>query len=107
VASRLMPAPMRLHVAAVYAFARLADDIADEGTATPDLRHARLDEWTTRLHAAVADAAVSPATSALDAATLAMAPAVMRAAAHTIAVADLPLDLFDDLVSAFRQDITV
>ena len=31
VASRLLPAPMRPHVAAVYAFARVADDIADEG----------------------------------------------------------------------------
>ena len=31
VASRLLPAPMRPHVAAVYAFARIADDIADEG----------------------------------------------------------------------------
>ena len=33
VASRLLPAAMRPHVAAVYAFARIADDIADEGTA--------------------------------------------------------------------------
>ena len=33
VASRLLPAPMRPHVAAVYAFARVADDLADEGTA--------------------------------------------------------------------------
>ena len=32
VASRLLPRPMRPHVAAVYAFARIADDIADEGT---------------------------------------------------------------------------
>ena len=34
VASRLLPAPMRPHVAAVYAFARGADDIADEGVAS-------------------------------------------------------------------------
>ena len=32
VASRLLPAAMRPHVAAVYAFARAADDFADEGT---------------------------------------------------------------------------
>ena len=32
VASRLLPPAMRPHVAAVYAFARIADDIADEGT---------------------------------------------------------------------------
>ncbi len=33
VASRLLPAATRPHVAAVYAFARVADDIADEGAA--------------------------------------------------------------------------
>jgi alkylation response protein AidB-like acyl-CoA dehydrogenase len=38
VASRLLPAPMRPHVAAVYAFARVADDIADEGTDAPEQR---------------------------------------------------------------------
>ena len=32
VASWLVPAAMRPHVAAVYAFARIADDFADEGT---------------------------------------------------------------------------
>jgi phytoene/squalene synthetase len=32
VASRLLPAAMRPHVAALYAFARIADDLADEGT---------------------------------------------------------------------------
>ena len=31
VASRLLPAAMRPHVAALYAFARTADDMADEG----------------------------------------------------------------------------
>ncbi|MFP5368760.1 MAG: squalene/phytoene synthase family protein, partial [Actinomycetes bacterium] len=31
VASWLLPAAMRPHVAAVYAFARVADDVADEG----------------------------------------------------------------------------
>ena len=31
VASRLLPAAMRPHVAAIYAFARRADDFADEG----------------------------------------------------------------------------
>jgi hypothetical protein len=35
VASRLLPAAMRPHVAALYAFARVADDIADEGEAPP------------------------------------------------------------------------
>src|SRR5213076_3291342 len=53
VASRLLPAPMRPHIAAVYAFARIADDIADEGTAPAAERLARLDAWQRRLHAAL------------------------------------------------------
>ena len=51
VASRLLPAAMRPHVAAVYAFARVADDIADEGRAPAAERQARLDAWQQRLHA--------------------------------------------------------
>ena len=42
VASRLLPASMRPHVAAVYAFARVADDIADEGQAPAAERQAQL-----------------------------------------------------------------
>jgi squalene synthase HpnC len=107
VASRLLPAHMRPHVAAVYAYARLADDIADEGEVDPSLRHARLDEWTRRLHAAVTGMSASDAASTLDETTRAMTPAVFFALAHTVRTLDLPIDLFDDLVSAFRQDITV
>ena len=51
VASRLLPAAMRPHVAAVYAFARAADDFADEGTLAPAERYRLLDDWKARLHA--------------------------------------------------------
>ena len=44
---------MRPHVAAVYAFARRADDMADEGSATAAERRAVLDEWLRGLHDAV------------------------------------------------------
>ena len=44
---------MRPHVAAVYAFARVADDIADEGAASAGERQARLHAWQERLHDAV------------------------------------------------------
>jgi phytoene/squalene synthetase len=54
VASRLLPASMRPHVAAVYAFSRVADDIADEGDVPAALRQARLGIWRERLHEAVA-----------------------------------------------------
>jgi squalene synthase HpnC len=106
VASRLLPRRMRPHVAAVYAFARLADDIADEGEAPVDLRHARLDEWLDRLRAALADTP-APSRTVLEAATAAQAPAVFTALAATARTCDLPRGLLEDLVSAFRQDVTV
>src|SRR5262245_64355899 len=53
VASRLLPKRMRPHVAAVYAFARGADDIADEGVASAGERQERLHAWQQRLHDAV------------------------------------------------------
>ena len=52
VASRLLPAAMRPHVAALYAFARVADDIADEGPAPAAERQAQLHAWQARLHRA-------------------------------------------------------
>jgi squalene synthase HpnC len=99
VASRLLPRPMRRHVAAVYAFARVADDIADEGTLPADERRVQLDAWQRRLHAATAveESAQTPH---------AHEDLIIVAAAHTIRTLDLPIALFDDLVSAFGQDIT-
>src|SRR4029453_9376078 len=50
VASRLVPGRMRPHVAALYAFARTADDFADEGQ-RPDAERLRLlGDWQNRLH---------------------------------------------------------
>jgi hydroxysqualene synthase len=97
VASRLLPAAMRPHVAAVYAFARVADDIADEGTAPAAERLARLQAWQRRLHAAVAvdDAEGGPHEHE---------DLIVAALAHSIRSLDLPVALFDDLVSAFGQD---
>ena len=57
VASWLLPPEMRPHVAAVYAFARLADDFADEGTRDPADRERLLDDWLERLHAVDGDRA--------------------------------------------------
>src|SRR5438093_2119912 len=97
VASWLLPAPMRPHVAAVYAFARVADDIADEGTAPAADRLARLNVWQRRLHAAVALERTEPAPHELE-------DLILVALAHSIRSLELPLALFDDLVSAFGQD---
>src|SRR5438876_6128219 len=61
VASRLLPAPMRPHVAALYAFARTADDFADEGRRPAEERRRLLDDWENRLHACVETAEGDPA----------------------------------------------
>jgi phytoene synthase len=95
VASRLLPRSMRPHVAAVYAFARGADDIADEGAAPPAERQERLRAWQRRLHLAIAaDGDQGDEGDDL----------VFVALGHTIRSLDLPVSLFDDLVSAFGQD---
>ena len=96
VASRLLPARMRPHVAAVYAFARTADDFADEGTRPVAERFALLDDWQSRLHACVTDG-----TGVED-----VDDRVFLALGATIRACHLPVSLFDDLLSAFRQDIT-
>ncbi|HZP48417.1 MAG TPA: squalene synthase HpnC [Vicinamibacterales bacterium] len=94
VASWLLPRAMRPHVAAVYAYARIADDIADEGSAPAEERLKRLDAWKRRLHAAVI-AAPPPA---------AHEDLIVIALAHSVRTLDLPVTLFDDLLSAFGQD---
>jgi squalene synthase HpnC len=88
---------MRPHIAAVYAFARVADDIADEGTAAAEERRNRLDAWQRRLHAAVAVETAGAAPHEHE-------DLILVALAHSIRSLDLPLALFDDLVSAFGQD---
>src|SRR3954469_23507637 len=101
VASRLLPPPMRPHIAAVYAFARLADDIADEGTASPAARQEQLALWQDRIHRAATDDADSGVRVSADADRDRL---VAIALGHSIRSLDLPLPLFDDLLSAFRQD---
>jgi phytoene synthase len=99
---RLVPREMQPHVHAVYAFARYADDLADEGYAgsakargvqdvmTPEQRLLALDDWEKQLR--------SPAgTPGLH--------FIFTALHETIRELDLPLDLFTDLLSAFKQDV--
>lgn len=96
VASRLLPARMRPHVSAVYAFARIADDFADEGDRPSADRLTDLRHWGERL-----DRAVNGETAGEPHAE------VFTALMHTIAVCRLPPALFHDLLSAFAQDVTV
>jgi squalene synthase HpnC len=97
VASRLLPRPMRPHVAAVYAFARVADDIADEGSTPATERLTQLTAWQRRLHAAVAVERAADAPHEHE-------DLIVVALAHSIRSLDLPIALLDDLLSAFAQD---
>ena len=98
VASRLLPKATRPHIAAIYGFARIADDFADEGTRTPDARLALLDDWQQRLDAAVAGTVQNDDSDA---------GAIFLALSDTIALFGLERSLFDDLLDAFRQDVRV
>jgi squalene synthase HpnC len=91
VASVLLPKHLRRSIAAIYAFARTADDIADEGTIC---RETRL-ELMTRYEANLYDIQYGkPPTEP-----------IFIALKHTIESFNLPIQLFYDLLTAFRQDI--
>lgn len=92
VASWLLPTALRQPIAAIYAFARVADDIADEDKRPAPERLADLAGFGRRLDAALAGA---PETH----------PALV-AAADAIRRHRLPVALFHDLLSAFSQDVT-
>ncbi len=93
VASLLLPARYHRAVVAIYRFARTADDIADEGTATPPARHAALARFA----------------RALDAIERGETPPEPPFAelAHAVHAHRLPIAPFRDLLSAFGQDVDV
>lgn len=98
VASRLLPKSSRPHIAAIYAFARVADDYADEGDRPAAARLAALEEWQWRLHEAVAGRVKDDGTEA---------SLIFIALAETIRTCQLDVQLFEDLLSAFSQDVLV
>lgn len=92
VASRLLPRRLRQPITVIYAFARTADDFADEGDRSPAERLKLLDDYETRLQRLLAGAPGS------DPVFIALADVIKRYA--------LPIGLFNDLLSAFSQDVT-
>ena len=94
VASLLCPARFRPPIAAIYQFARTADDIADEGNASPTERLAELAAYRADLNA------VSQGKPASE-----RWPTVFAALGPTLKLWQLPLPLLTDLLSAFEQDI--
>ncbi|GAA5183046.1 squalene synthase HpnC [Niveibacterium umoris] len=91
VASLLLPRRLRPAVEALYAFARSADDIADEGDAQAVLRLARLNDYRREIDAI--DRGETPRESMF--ARLAQAVRIHR----------LPTTLLRDLLDAFSQDV--
>jgi phytoene synthase len=83
-----VPRDKRRYLHALYAFARAADDFADEPI-YEGMRRQKLDEWESRLHAAYRGEAEGP---------------IFVALGETARRLDVPKPLLLDLLSAFRQD---
>lgn len=95
VASILCPPALRPAVAAIYHFARTADDLADEGDATPAQRLADLAQYLDDLRAVCSG---QPGSSRW--------PQVFAPLGVVIRERALPVPLLEDLLSAFAQDVT-
>jgi squalene synthase HpnC len=94
VASLLCPAHLRPAVAAIYHFARTADDLADEGDASPADRLTALKKYRADLLACAQGTALS-----VD------WPQVFVPLGIIINRHHLPLDLLTNLLDAFEQDV--
>jgi squalene synthase HpnC len=92
VASFLLPASLREPVAAIYGFARSADDFADEGDLSPSQRRALLAAYQAELDA------IERNEPTQHPVFLRLRPVITRF--------DLPLQLFRDLLDAFMQDVS-
>lgn len=91
-ASRLIRRDLRPSVAAIYAFARTADDMADEGNDAPDKRLKQLDAWEVLLDRCEQGSVEHPIFTALG---------------DTIRKYKLPVSCLHDLLTAFRMDVTI
>ena len=98
VASWLCPPQLRAPIAAIYHFARTADDLADEGDFSADQRLLTLQRYAADLQ---------QIGTAGEAAMLARSawPRVFGPLAAQIQAQQLPKSLLADLLSAFEQDV--
>lgn len=90
VASRFVPSHLRKHIWAVYAFARAADDYADEPQ-FEDRRALELDRWEQKLEDCFHGKAPNHP--------------IFVALADTVRRFDLPITPFSALLSGFRSDL--
>ena len=96
VASWLCPPELRAPIRAIYAFARTADDIADEGDASTEERLADLHAYRADLLTCSSGGAFSPRWAAV------FAPLQHETSRHR-----LPVPLLADLLAAFEQDVVM
>jgi hydroxysqualene synthase len=101
VASWLCPPHLRPAIAAIYWFARTADDLADEGDATPQQRLDDIAAFRADLLAAFAESKGEKNTTAISPRW----PRVFTPLTAVITKFSLPIKHLDDLLSAFEQDI--
>jgi squalene synthase HpnC len=91
VGSCFIPKKLRPYVHSIYAFARIADDFADEPDTLDNLRMAFLENWEGQLLQCIWRTPQHPVFIALK---------------ETIQKFDLPVTLFQDLLMAFKMDVT-
>ncbi|MBR9974464.1 MAG: squalene synthase HpnC [Bacteroidetes bacterium] len=104
VASWLMPRRLRPHVAAVYAFARHADDLADEGVIAAEQRREHLEDWRAQLRAVETAGDGSGEGFVQRSGHNGGIHPVFLALGDTMRRFDIPAQLFHDLIDAFVQD---
>ena len=92
VASFILPKRLRQPISVIYAFARTADDFADEGDWDVETRLTKLKEYDDYLDAIENGDSINHP--------------IFIALADVIEKHQLPLQLFHDLITAFRLDIT-
>ncbi|MDL1894117.1 squalene synthase HpnC [Sphingobacteriales bacterium CHB3] len=91
VASFFLPKHLRPYIAAVYAFSRIADDFADEGTLPAQARLDKLDDWQRQLDKCYEGKTSHP---------------VFIALAEVTRRKNMPKQLLTDLLTAFKMDVT-
>ncbi len=102
VASWLCPAHLRPAIRAVYAFARTADDLADEGQAKPEQRLADLATYRADLYACADGHTLSARWPQVFSA---LAPHLVSQMGSHVLRTDFPVPLLNDLLLAFEQDV--
>ncbi|MBN4079323.1 squalene synthase HpnC [Beggiatoa alba] len=92
VASFILPKRLRQPISVIYAFARTADDFADEGDWDNETRLTKLKQYDDYLDAINNNESIDHP--------------IFIALADVIKKHNLPLQLFHDLITAFRLDVT-